>query len=274
MSNVAQAQIEAPVMTLVPTNKIALPMNIDAAMVPHQPEQIRAEIKTLSSHIRDKYMQLSTLLVVVRDKEYYKSWGFTSFEQYIQEDLEMHVETANTWVAIETHLIAKSGLTREEVADMGWTKAKALLPAARKGLITTENKTEIVEKAKAMPTSEVREYVHKDIMKEQAPSLQSVSYFFTQEQHDTVKDACQLAGEIINNTNVSAQLAAIAQDYLSSISEHDTHAPDAYQLRRLATIVDVLEKVYGLRVILEGKTAHGLALLKKFQATGKTAPVI
>jgi hypothetical protein len=271
-----QTEVQAPsaVITLAPGKAIKLPDKVDLSTVPSKPELIRNEIKELSKKISAKYTRLAQLLAVVRDKRYYERWGYESFEQYIREETGMHIETARTWVRIETEVIGKAAIPRETVAEIGWTKTKALLPAASKGLITATNKKEIIEKAKTLSTTELRSYVHHDLLKDTGPGLTSVTFFFTAEQLETITQARELAGQLINSTDPGVQLAAIAQDYLSSITEHDTKAPDMFRLRRLQTIVDVLDKAYGLRVILEGKTPHGTALLKAFQKTDTKRPVL
>lgn len=260
--------------SLVPLHD-QLPVAIDIGPIPTDPHAIREEIRSLSKIVTNKFLRLARLLDVVKHHRYYMEWGYESFEQYVREDAALHVETANTFIQLEQKLVQQAQIPRETIAEIGWTKAKAILPVANMGKITPENKEEIIEKAKALPTAQLRTYIDETFRKDgAAPALSSFTFFFSAEHLEIVTRARELAGQLINSVDPGVQLAAVCSEFLSTITEHDTKAPDVFRLRRLQTMVEILDKSYGLEVVLQGKTPHGKALLKKFQQTDKKRPVI
>lgn len=248
-------------------------------------DAIRVEIKTLAREVSSKFLRLSQLLRIVQRDGLYKRWGFDSFEQWAESDTDIHPETARVFVSLERTLVEEAKISRETLADIGWTKAKALVPIQKTGRLAPW-RAEILEKAKGLPTNQFVDYVAQvrtgaingsvatDVHVEQ--SRKAVKFFLSQEQEEAITTARRLAEQATGSLDPGFQLASICQDYISSVSEDEARAPDSWRARRVSMLLDVITNHFGLVVEVQGaKSMEGqriLAIVKNTKIDG--APVM
>ncbi|CAE6779519.1 hypothetical protein [Nitrospira defluvii] len=236
-------------------------------------DAIRTEIKSLAREVSSKFLRLSQLLRIVQRDGLYKRWGFDSFEAWIEQDDVLHPETARTFVAMEKTLVEEAKIPREMLADIGWTKAKALVPLQKTGRLAPK-RSEILEKAKSLPTNQFNDYVQQVRVgaiggpvatggQAVEPSRRSVNFFLSADQEEAITTARRLAEQATGSLDPGFQLASICQDYVSSVSEDEAKAPDAWRARRVSMLLDVLVNHFGLVVEVQGaKSLEGQRILQ------------
>ena len=248
-------------------------------------DAIRVEIKTLAKEVSSKFLRLSQLLRIVQRNGLFRAWGFDSFEQWAESDTDLHPETARVFVSMEKTLVEEAKIPRETLADIGWTKAKAIIPIQKAGRLAPK-RAEILEKAKSLPTNQFNDYVQQvragsiggavATGGQVEPSRKAVNFFLSQEQEEAVTTARRLAEQATGSLDPGFQLSSICQDYISSVSEDEARAPDAWRARRVSMLLDVLVNHFGLVVEVTGaKSMEGqriLALVKNKPIDG--APVM
>lgn len=234
-------------------------------------DAIRTEIKTLAREVSSKFLRLSQLLRIVQRDGLFRGWGFDSFEQWAESDTDIHPETARVFVAMEKTLVEEAKIPREMLNDIGWTKAKALIPIQKSGRLAPKRQ-EILAKAKELPTNQFVDYVAQ--LRNGAiggpvatgmnvePSRKAVNFIVSTEQEEAITTARRLAEQATGSLDPGFQLASICQDYISSVSEDEARAPDAWRARRVSMLLDVLTNHFGLVVEVQGaKSMDGQRIL-------------
>lgn len=249
-------------------------------------DAIRVEIKTLAREVSSKFLRLSQLLRIVQRDGLYRGWGFDSFEGWAESDTDIHPETARVFVSLERTLVEEAKISRETLADIGWTKAKTLVPLQKAGRLAPR-RAEILAAAKELPTNQFQDYVAQVRTgaiggpvatggQPVEPSRRGVKYFLSQEQVEAITMARRLAEQATGSLDPGFQLASICQDYVSSVSEDEAQAPDTWRVRRVNMLLDVLTTHFGLHVEVRGANSMDgqriLPLIKSKKIDG--APVI
>lgn len=116
-------------------------------------DDVRELIQALKREIGAKYRRLGELLKEVRDKEYWKAWGFDSFEAYCEQEIGYRDRKVRYLVAT-VEGFERAGVTEEEAASIDQSKAAVIAE-----VLTPANKDEWVEKARSMKTDELRREV-------------------------------------------------------------------------------------------------------------------
>ncbi len=225
-------------------------------------DAIRTEIKTLAREVSSKFLRLSQLLRIVQRDGLYRGWGFDSFEQWAESDTDIHHETARVFVAMEKTLVEEARIDRAVLNDIGWTKAKALVPLQKTGRLAPKRQ-EILAAAKELPTNQFHDYVQQVRTgaiggpvatggQAVEPSRRTVKFFLSQEQEEAITMARRLAEQATGSLDPGFQLASICQDYVSSVSEDEVQAPDRWRARRVSMLLDVLTTHFGLHVEVRG----------------------
>jgi len=254
---------------LVHASRVAV---LDAETDVASSDAIRTEIKTLAREVSSKFLRLSQLLRIVQRDGLYKRWGFDSFEQWVEQDDVLHPETARVFVTMEKFLVEEAKIPRAVLNDIGWTKAKVLVPLQKAGRLAPK-RVEILSKAKELPTAQFQDYVQQ--VRTGAigggpvatgghvePSRKAVNFFLSVEQEEAITTARRLAEQATGSLDPGFQLSSICQDYISSVSEDEARAPDAWRARRVSMLLDVLTNHFGLVVEVRGaKSMDGQRIL-------------
>lgn len=255
---------------------------LDAGGPPAPAEAIRQEIKGLAREMNSKFLRLGQLLRTVQRDRLYAGWGFDSFEAWAEVDSGLHYETARIFAAMERSLVEQAKISREVLADIGWTKAKNLVPLQNAGKLAPRM-AEVIEKAKTLPASQFQDYVAQVRGSIPAtpgtpvqPDRIPVNFMLAPDQQKVVIDARRLAEQLTGSIDPGVQFTAICQDFMSSITPDEAKAPDAWRARRASMLLDVLGSHFGLVVEVRGaRTLEGQAIYERLtqQQTQQPAPV-
>lgn len=133
-------------------------------------EETRKKIIDLKKNITKTYIGMARLLMYVSEatvasKPIYKHWGFDTFEQYCEEELNMSSRKAEMLISIskfvDNKILAdpsfkgKEEYILSEIDQIGWSKAY-LLP---KVVVTPKDFDRWVDTAKKMGRREFRQFV-------------------------------------------------------------------------------------------------------------------
>lgn len=185
------------------------------------PDEIREVIKAAVGNFRAAMLRCSRLLFRVREEKLFTLWGYCSFGVYVGEELGLEVKHAESLVRIEREVVERGGVSREDVQLMGVAKALALSPLATKGLLTEDNREEIISVAKSSSVRHLKSFVASVSSKTACgPRAASVRLVFTlsSEQAAIIHRALGLAQEVVGGASPSALLAAICENYLCVVT--------------------------------------------------------
>jgi len=123
-------------------------------------ETALASAKTIAGTLNDLREQeeqtvfsLGGLLVYIRNEAAYKQGGYADMAAYLEAELGMKERSGQYYMRLYTEL-TDAGVTLAQIEGIGWTKLRSLL-----GSITSENKTQLLAKAKRMTRDELADHM-------------------------------------------------------------------------------------------------------------------
>ena len=116
------------------------------------PSEKSDQIVSTADDIVQKYFQLGAMLDVISNTKEYTQLGYSTFADYVLAELGFRVRKAHYLISIWKSL-SNVAITESDLGDVGWTKMRAIASK-----ITDQNKNEILNLAKTMSVSQLKEY--------------------------------------------------------------------------------------------------------------------
>ncbi len=184
-------------------------------------EKLRRRIIELVEKVNESYWELSELLYIVYNKGYFKRWGYNSFKDYVEKELDIGERKAYYLVNIWYWFVVKGNVSDVEKAKkLGWSKAKELV-----GVVTPENQKEWLRKALKlshdMLIKEVKEYVRTQQGQvsgrvDKDDVVHRVFFVLFEDQYNNVMHALELAKQISNSDKQGHNLDLICTEFLAT----------------------------------------------------------
>ena len=176
----------------------------------------RTELKRLSASPDPRHrLDLALHLADVDRTTRYRRWGFPSFTAYCTQDLAIHIETARTLRLLTHELLEHARFTPTALRQMGWTKAKILIPLARAGRVHPRNRAAILTRARTLSSEALRAWVHRTLKHTTSPNTrQLVQFELTPSE---LKQLRRTQRHLIQTTTAvtpSQQLVRLCTEYL------------------------------------------------------------
>lgn len=189
------------------------------------------------------------LLYEISRKNYWSEWGFKTFDEYIEKELEFKRRKAFYLIIIYEKFVIELGLPLKELRNIEWSKAKELLK-----VITKENYKSLFAECKKKSVVEIHDMVLKMRGKSTAIVSESfipVHFSLTKEQSDNVEHALKIASEMAGSEKRGNLLDLIATDFLAGkVGEIDADS----LLMTLDMHIKNIERSYGVTLeITKGK---------------------
>ena len=90
-------------------------------------EVVRSELKQIRTDLEENYMKLARRLFEVHDNAYWDTYGYTSFKDFVEEDLRMKYRRARYLVVIAS-AVNRCGISWDRVISIGWTRMRHVAP--------------------------------------------------------------------------------------------------------------------------------------------------
>jgi len=216
----------------------------------------RAKIIDLRNKVEESYWELSKELSNVYQGSYYIAWGFASWKEYVESELQFALRKAQYLVSIQDWFGRMKPAVQEWVQGLGWTKAKELIgvvtdenaadwKARLEGLTYAEMVTEL-KGGKKGDTETPLEGDGSDRVAPEKPERKAFSLF--PEQSSNVAAALEKAKALANTDKDGHALDLICSDFLATNAADD----DFFGVLRR------LEKTSGLRLVAYDKSADAV----------------
>jgi len=205
---------------------------------------VRDLILETQKNIETGYIDLAKLLSEAYHKEFYTTWGFSTFEEYCVAELDVQYRKAMYFVEIWDK-VKSLNLPQGKVAKLGWTKMKDIV-----AVISEENAKEWLEKAEKMSSRELTEAVKivrlKDTKGTTVPVVTKMVLMMSEAEATIVLEAIEEAKKLCNSDNVVVALEMICQDWLADKGVQ----PERTTLERQ---IDYLERMYGVQLTVKAQ---------------------
>lgn len=260
--------------------------NIDIVddVVEDNPElqEFRESVKDKIKNLRDSFWYVAEAFVRVRNEKLFKTWGFRSFEAYLEEECEYSRSSAfllmKTYTYFKDELKDRLSECSESydqlvsvVKEVGWAKASKL---AQEQVITPETVDEILEALKTLTVSALEakcknivstlpEDVQEDLRESNDMKTVKKNFQLTLHELDVVENAIKKAKTFLREgAKDSKALAFICGEYDSSniaAAGEDNMGDYLYKLERLLGIDLIAVSQNGEKILYGQDTVKRLA---------------
>jgi hypothetical protein len=226
----------------------------EAVVAPGELEhaEIRKRVRDLKDRAQENYWALSIELVQVYDGDLYRSWGFDSWIQYVQEELDIDKRTAQYLVKVQKWLDRMTPQIRDWAKSLGWTKARMIMHVVDKSNATewkhrldgkTVKQIQDILDAEKEPSAEPGgvggEPGDPGVGGETVERTRKRSFALYSEQDELVTKALNKAKEEAQSEREGNLLTLICTDYLANNT--DIFSRDDY--------LKMVEKNLGIRIV-------------------------
>jgi len=211
---------------------------------------VRKRVLDLRKKVEESYWELSQSLSEVYGKSYYIAWGFQSWKEYVESELEFALRKAQYLVSISDWFSKMSPQLQDWIKGLGWTKAKELV-----GVVNDENAADWQARLEGLTYAQLVDELKgkgKDIdtpldgegdkdVAEDKPQKKAFSLF--PEQSANVAAALDKAKQLANTEKDGHALDLICSDFLATNAGTDD----------MFSVIKRIEKSSGLYFIAYNK---------------------
>lgn len=94
--------------------------------------EIRQKALELRNKVGEDYWELSIVLADIYNNDRYRSWGFDSWKDYIDQELDFTIRKAQYMVKIQSWFDTLTPAMQEFFRSLGWVKCRMLMPVVVK----------------------------------------------------------------------------------------------------------------------------------------------
>lgn len=195
-----------------------------------------AAAESLEQEIEFNYFKLGGVLARIHIEQWYLEEGHEKFPDFIESRFGIRRSKAFHLIGIYNGLV-ESGVSWEDVKDVGWTKLKELV-----NVITPKNVKAWVKRANEMTLLQLIDYIKKqhekaaksetgsdsvDADESEAPAVTTLTFKVHDDQKDMINQALDKAKVEANTQVQTVALEAICMGYLAGESKPKEEQGDA-----------------------------------------------
>ena len=228
------------------------------ATVTHREEAVIPPTKSVEQELREEalearnmveigYMKLARCLYDIYYRDAFRTWDYSTFEDYVDSELQINYRKAMYLIEIYNKAtMLNMDLARLE--NIGWTKARELVRIVDQS--NTDEWLSIAEESTAKELS-FKVKIEKDKLDDRAsvsdavPSTTTITLRLGMAENAIIQEAVEQSASLINTDDLALALANICQEWveLKGISPAHTSLEDH---------MDLLEEIYGQRLMIVG----------------------
>ena len=165
--------------------------------------EVRKELRKLADQVRDDYIELAELLYETRSNQYHQQWGYASFSDFTEKELDMKPRKAK-YLADICDTLKRLNIPWSEIQGIGWRKAGAISAG-----MNQDNAQERIEMAKDTSLRQLEEKMKAERQgREEVEEVARMALQFTEEEHSIVIAAIE---EAMKEEGVNGKARAIVK---------------------------------------------------------------
>lgn len=185
--------------------------------------EIRQQVIALRNQSESSCWDLSEILFKVYNENLYRSWGFTSWQDYVINELDVSVDKARLLIKLQEWFGTMTPSIQEWMKSLGWTKARRLMH-----VVTVANAAEWRDRVLGKTVAQIEEMLQAernalagdDITEgaSDAPDDKPVKWTASLHpgQKTVVEQAIQKAKEVGHTDKIGHALSLICIEYLGN----------------------------------------------------------
>lgn len=211
-------------------------------------EDVRRKILALRDRSESDAWELGVVLEEAYTNDLYRSWGFDSWKEYVEQELDIHIRKAQYLVKIQKWFTRMTPAIQKWVRELGWTKARMLMP-----VVDQSNAAEWRNRVAGKTVEQIKKMVSADRDGSSEPGSDTGdggdgeiqekarrrSFSLFPDQDEIVTKAIEKASEVADSDKEGHLVTLICVDYLANST--DVFSRDEF--------LKSIEKNLGLRII-------------------------
>lgn len=181
------------------------------------PDKLRKDALRYVKQYDDANLKLSEILYQIRAHALWKSWGYKSFQEYVDTELSISRRKADYLVQTWTWFTVDNDL-KDVLKSLGWSKAIRLV-----GVITDKNKDDILKNVVNLNVDEISAYV-KNVKESQSTDVENFdkdviireTFLLTKEQAVNLESALIQAQKMSGSSKKGNLLDLICTEFLAN----------------------------------------------------------
>lgn len=216
-----------------------------------------AEERRIILALRDKtdndIWDLAVALADAYQADKYRAWGYDSFREYVEKELDWHIRKAQIMVQLQEWFKGIPPNIQTWIKSLGWGKAKILMR-----VVTTENAAEWRNRIEGKTLAEIEEMLKEGRQQGEGGSggsgevsasvTKKMTFALYPDQHRNVEMALDKAKEMAESDKTGHCLDLICTEFLS------THAG----VKNVKDYLSSVEKAIGFRLIAYDKASDSV----------------
>lgn len=216
--------------------------------IANSPEQlIREEAIRAKDMVEFGYMKLARCLYDIYNQNLYQKWDYITFENYIDNELQINYRKAMYLVEIYNKAMMLN-MDMGRLEKIGWTKARELIRVvdqvnADEWMSIAENAT--VKELNVLVRQEKDKGEDRASIVDEVPLITTITFKLGMAEHALIRDALDESMRLLNTEDLALGFANICSEWL----EQKGVVPIQTTLE---DYIEHLEKAYGKKLVVSG----------------------
>ena len=180
-------------------------------------KDLRTQAKELINQVNEAWYDFSLVAAEISGKQSFLEWGFASAKEYVEEELGVDYRTWLYRVKMG-QAIRKHGLSKADIADLGWAKFKEVATVIINEEISEEDTKELIENVREMSSRETASFV-RNVRAEYADKpvvvKTTMKFRLVNDAVEIVEQALERAAELLGTDDEAKALEYVCADWLS-----------------------------------------------------------
>ena len=174
--------------------------------------EVRKQLRNVASQVRDDYIELAELLYEARTGEYHKEWGYASFHDYLNSELDVRPRRGDFLVSIAKS-VKELGIGWDEISGIGWRKAGAIASS-----LNQDNYKELIEMAKENSLSQLSNKLKAKREDREEEPMKKMTLQLSEEEYSIVMAAIEEVMKLDGINGKSRAIVKMAYDgYMTNV---------------------------------------------------------
>ncbi len=227
-------------------------------------KDLRRRVMSLREKTDESYWDLAVALEDVYERNCYRAWGFSSWKDYVENEIDIHIRKAQFLVQIQKWFNEMTPSVQTWIRSVGWTKARMLIH-----VITPENAREWRARVDGKTVAEIEKMLKESKAAGEGESKgpeagdedkpKTLNFKLFPGQMDNWKRAAEVAMGPAESDKPGNLLDLICTEYITS----------NMTIRSLPDLLGKYEKTLGVRLVAyneeEGQVVYGEDLIRELE---------
>lgn len=211
-------------------------------------EEVRRQALALRDKSESSSWELGMVLEEIYKGDLYRDWGFDSWTEYVEQELDVHIRKAQFLVRLQAWFGTMTPAIQKWIKELGWTKARTLMHVVDK-----TNAAEWRKRVEGKSVVQIEKMIKADRESAQTSSggggedggeepvekARKRSFSVFPEQDEIVTKAIEKASEVAESDKEGNLITLICMDYLAN--QVDTFTRDDF--------LKSIEKNLGIKIV-------------------------